>query len=101
MLGVTATMADNADVLAAIEAISKKFDTFKEDIEDLKREQSSRRRSERTLSPHRLWSGSPRRKSPAGSMCGSASRDSSRSRDSWASKMETEEEERQGDYSDG
>ena len=78
MLGFTATctIADNVDVLVAIAAISKKFDTLKEGIEDLKRERSSRRGSERTLSPHRLWSRSPRRKSPAGSKHGSASRDS-------------------------
>ena len=83
MLGVTATMADNADVLAAIEAMGNKFNTLKEDIEELKWVRSSRRGSEKTLSPHRPRSRNPRHKSPAGSKRGSVSRDSPQSRDSY------------------
>ena len=77
-------------MLEAIQAISRKFDDLKEDVEMLKRdrEQSSRPSRSRLRSPHRI--------SSALSRHGSESRGTPRSQDpaghrSWASRMDEED----------
>ena len=90
-------MADNSDVLAAIQAMSKKFDNLKQEIDELKRERSSCRGSRRSSSPSESRSRSPCRKSPSRSKRGSESRETPRRRESsdlhsWASRMEDGEE---------
>ena len=77
-------------MLEAIQAIAKKFDDLKEDVEMLKRDRGLRPRSSRSRSR------SPRRKSLSPSRLGSESRGNPRGLDSaghrsWWSRMEEEE----------